>query len=116
MATNSTDEAGKTNPPKRFRPGDGTPGPGRPKGIPNKLTMAAKEIMAAAFEKVGGVEALTAWGKKNPDDFYKLWGRTFPIESKVTGGLTINKPPREMTDEELLHILEGVDGQGSSGE
>lgn len=45
--------------------------------------------MAQAFERLGGVTGLVTWGKKNPDEFYKLWGRLVPKEVSVgaTGSL-----------------------------
>lgn len=60
--------------------GDGTPGPGRPKGVPNKSTRAVKEALVLAFEGIGGVPALATWAKKNRSEFYKLWGRMLPLE------------------------------------
>lgn len=37
---------------KPLRIGTGKPGPGRPKGMPNKTTTAAKEAFALAFDKL----------------------------------------------------------------
>lgn len=71
----------------------GLPGPGRPKGAPNKVTASIRQALVAAFEKLGGVKSLVAWGKANPNEFYKLWGRMAPTEVAVTdldgSGLTI---------------------------
>lgn len=81
------------------RVGDGTPGPGRPKGLPNKNTVAVKEALAAAFEGIGGVPALIAWAEtaKGRDEFYRLWIKLLPTEinANLEGGITvfINKPP-----------------------
>lgn len=65
----------------------GTRGRGRPKGSKNKTTLAVKEALAAAFTEIGGVKALTAWGrnKKNRTEFYKLWAKLLPQEMKHTG-------------------------------
>jgi hypothetical protein len=71
MATHSP--KGKRRPPNAGKPG-------RKKGVPNKLTTAAKEAFAAAFERMGGVEALTTWGKKNRKAFYTLYARLIPAE------------------------------------
>ena len=63
----------------------GSPGgPGRPKGMPNKLTASIRSAIADAFEKLGGVTSLVEWGRKNPDEFYKLWGRLAPSEVEHT--------------------------------
>lgn len=45
---------------KKRRVGDGTPGPGRPKGVPNKLTSDVKAMILAALDKAGGAEYLLA--------------------------------------------------------
>ena len=64
--------------------GKGKAGPGRPKGVPNKTTKAAKEAIAEAFEKMGGTEALVAWAKKNDDNrkvFYsQIWSKIVPLQ------------------------------------
>ena len=41
---------------KNSRPGDGTPGPGRPKGVPNKTTALLKDAVLKAAETAGGGE------------------------------------------------------------
>ena len=64
--------------------GKGTPGPGRPKGMQNKVTTAAKEAFRLAFEKMGGPDALAAWAAENPTEFYKLYAKLIPID--VTTG------------------------------
>ena len=54
------------------RPGDGTPGPGRPKGVPNKTTALLKDAILKAGEIAGGgepdglVNYLVAQAKQNP--------------------------------------------------
>jgi hypothetical protein len=63
----------------------GKPGPGRPKGSPNKLTRAAKEAFGLAFEKLGGIKALTEWGEDNRTEFYKLYARLIPTEQHIGG-------------------------------
>lgn len=41
------------------RIGDGTPGPGRPKGVPNKATATVREAIARVLE--GNVENFSTW-------------------------------------------------------
>lgn len=74
-----------------MRVGDGTPGPGRPKGSKNKMTLAVKEAFEAAFEDLQGDEknCLTAWARANPTEFYRIASKLIPSElnANVTGNL-----------------------------
>ena len=67
------------------------PGPGRPKGVPNKTTTAVKAALEEAFEKMGGVAALSRWAKKNPDEFYKLWAKLLPKDLHISGKMALEQ-------------------------
>ena len=56
-------------------------GPGRPKGTLNKFTNL-KNAFLEAFERTGGIDSLTEWGKKpkNRRDFYRLLAKLLPKE------------------------------------
>ena len=56
---------------------------GRQRGTPNRSTASAKAALQEAFEGMGGVAALTDWGKENRTEFYKLYGRLIPSEIAV---------------------------------
>lgn len=71
------------------RVGDGTPGPGRPKGIPNKATQKANEAFDLAFEGIGGVPALTVWAAENPTEFFKLFARRITVDQTHSGAVTL---------------------------
>lgn len=58
--------------------GKGTPGPGRPKGSVNKTTAVAKDMIALAAEKLGGVDRIVAWAKEAPENERTFWGSMFP--------------------------------------
>ena len=64
---------------------------GRVKGTPNKATVAAKTAFQMAFDGVGGAEALIAWARDNPTDFYKLYSKLIPqdVNANVDGGVTL---------------------------
>lgn len=66
--------------------------PGRPRGVPNRLTMTVKRAIEATFEGTGGVEAFIEWAKANPGEFYKLWVKLLPVDIKAdikhTGSVT----------------------------
>jgi hypothetical protein len=77
------------------------PGPGRPKGSPNKLTRQAKIVLQQAFEELGGVERLVEWASKSQrhyGEFLRLWARLLPRE--VRGGPSV--------DEERFEVLEAA--------
>ncbi len=84
----------------------GKAGPGRPKGLQNKTTLAVKEALTLAFEGVGGVPALIEWGQNNPDLFFPLWVKLLPQEVKadieINGGLAAllaaARERRQLTD------------------
>jgi len=59
------------------------PGPGRPKGVPNKFTASIREAFKEAFDGMGGAQGLMEWGTANPNLFYPLASKLIPIE--VTG-------------------------------
>jgi hypothetical protein len=45
-----------------------------------------KEAFELAFEELGGVEQLTAWGRSLRGEFYKLFARLIPIRNELPGG------------------------------
>lgn len=54
------------------------PGPGRPKGIPNKVTQTAKDAIAQAAMALGGADRLTAWAQEDPANEKVFWGTIYP--------------------------------------
>jgi len=71
--------------PKRV--GDGTPGPGRPRGVPNKNTTLLKEALLEAATRAGGKDGLVGYltiqATMNPQSFLPLLGKVLPMQ--VTG-------------------------------
>nr|DAT53543.1 MAG TPA: crossover junction endodeoxyribonuclease [Bacteriophage sp.] len=65
-------QKGRTNNPK-----------GRPKGVPNKMTMAVKEMVLKALNELGGVEYLKSIAQIEPRAFVTLLSKCIPNE--VTG-------------------------------
>lgn len=65
----------------------GKPGPGRPKGTPNKSTVIAKDAIAKAAEGLGGADRLVAWAKEDPANERVFWGTIYPklLPLQVTG-------------------------------
>lgn len=55
---------------------------GRPKGTPNKVTKSVREHFAIAFDLLQDDDTvnLTAWGKANPTEFYRLASKLIPLQ------------------------------------
>ena len=67
-----------------------TAGPGRPKGVPNKITTAAKDAIAQAAEMLGGTNRLVTWVKldeKNESAFWtSIYPKLLPLQVSGEGG------------------------------
>lgn len=61
------------------------PGPGRPKGSPNKVTGSMKEMILQAFEKAGGADWLARQAEENPVAFMGLLGKLLPSDIALSG-------------------------------
>jgi|GEM_PF-2210517 len=48
------------------------------------MTATVKQALLEAFELLGGVPALVEWGEKHPTQFYALWGKLLPRETKTS--------------------------------
>jgi hypothetical protein len=61
----------------RFKKGQ-APGPGRPKGVPNKTTTALKEMILNSLHRVGGEEYLARLAIENSSAYASLIGKVLP--------------------------------------
>lgn len=70
-----------------FRKGQSGNPHGRERGRPNKVTGAAKDAIALAAEKLGGVTRLVTWAKANPLNERAFWTQIYPrlLPHEVTG-------------------------------
>lgn len=68
-----------------------------------KTVATARENLTKAFDLMGGVPALVAWGRGNPTEFYRMWARLIPRE---TVEASVSLPL-----EDLLSKLQGRQGQ-----
>ena len=60
---------------------------GRPAGVPNKLTTAAKSAIEAAAEGLGGAKRLQEWASSDPLNERAFWTQIYPklLPLQVTG-------------------------------
>ncbi|HEX7639835.1 MAG TPA: hypothetical protein VF457_15670 [Burkholderiaceae bacterium] len=70
--------------PAKRRVGDGTPGPGRPKGMPNKTTVELRDMVMTALDGAGGAEYLCMQAFDNPAAFLALVGKCLPKDVNLT--------------------------------
>lgn len=75
--------------------GQGKPGPGRPKGVPNKTTQLLKDAILQAAQGAGGeggmVGYLTLQAQENPGPFMSLLGKVLPMQIDAgEGGIHIH--------------------------
>lgn len=84
--------------------GKGKPGPGRPKGQPNKTTALLKDAILQAATKAGGKDGLVGYltmqATANPQSFLPLLGKVLPMQ--VTG--EDGGPIRTVTRVELVTL------------
>ena len=68
---------------RKRKVGDGTPGPGRPKGPPNKTTALLKDAILKAATNAGNgdlTEYLRVQAVANPAPFLALLGKVLPMQ------------------------------------
>lgn len=89
-------------------------GPGRPKGSPNKLGKAVKDVIAAAAEQLGGQKRLVAWAKSDPKNESAFWATIYPklLPLQVQGDK--NNPLQVITSVRLEAMRD--DGNGTAAE
>ena len=91
----------------RFQKGRKKTG-GRKKGVKNIVTRAVEEALDSVYEGVGGDEALLAFAKDNPDEFFKLWIKMLPRQIKLDGEL---KTTATMTKVEAMKMIKQLQTQ-----
>lgn len=67
-----------------FKKGEKRPGQGRPAGMLNKTTTAAKDAIAMAAEGLGGTARLVAWAQEDPLNERAFWSTIYPKLIPVT--------------------------------
>lgn len=72
----------------------GKPGPGRPKGSPNKVTAAAKDAIAEAAARLGGTNRIVAWAQEDPKNESAFWTTVYPklLPLQVNADVSVVSP------------------------
>jgi hypothetical protein len=66
-------------------------GRGRPKGSPNKIQAAVKELVIQALDQAGGVDYLVTQSRDNPTAFMTLVGKVLPLQTEHSGAIGIGR-------------------------
>lgn len=75
-----------------------TPGSGRKKGEPNKLTRTVKDVVSAVFNELQEMKAgkpvypgahMQYWALEQPTEFYKIAAKLIPTEIAGKAELTL---------------------------
>lgn len=90
---------------------------GRTKGVPNKITKIAKEVITDVAEMAGNEKGLYAWMKKDPKNEYAFWTIIYPKILAQRVDVTSGGQPLMMRIEQVIvqqgedeaPIVEGVD-------
>lgn len=64
-------------------------GPGRPKGLQNKVTKDIKAMILGALEAKGGQAWLEEQMEANPTAFMTLLGKIVPTKTEISGSLDV---------------------------
>jgi hypothetical protein len=77
------------------------PGPGRPKGLQNKHTLALKDAIQNAFTELGGTSYLVHVGRSDPRTFCALLSKLLPTKLSNADGSPLLAALTELTDAQL---------------
>ena len=78
-----------------------TAGPGRPKGLQNKLTVSVREAIEHAFDELGGTSYLVHVGRNDPRTFCALLSKLLPTKLANADGSPLLAALTELTDAQL---------------
>jgi hypothetical protein len=76
-------------------------GPGRPKGLQNKHTLALKDAIQNAFTELGGTSYLVHVGQTDPRTFCALLSKLLPTKLANADGSPLLAALTELTDAQL---------------
>lgn len=65
------------------------PGPGRPKGVPNKANIAIRDMIEGALREAGGQAYLVRQSREQPVAFMGLVARVMPADIRLAANITV---------------------------
>ena len=80
---------------------------GRKPGTPNKFSLSVREAVLETFERLGGVEHMTAWAADHPAEFYRIAAKLIPQAIEGSMQHTHTVLARELDDDALASIAAG---------
>lgn len=91
---------------------------GRQKGTPNKVTLQAKEAIAAAAEALGGEKRLVAWAKEDPKNESVFWSSIYTklVPLDVNGNHNVNVVDRTELLRQAGEEVRGIFGERAAGD
>lgn len=75
--------------------GKGAPGPGRPRGVPNKVTGDLRAMVLGALDGAGGQAYLQNQAIAQPVAFMALVGKCLPKDLNINAKVTLGDLVRE---------------------
>ncbi len=85
-------------------------GGGSRKGIPNKTTVAVRNAIVDAFERVGGADYLEQVARQEPKVFCVLLAKVLPKQAPESGAATV----ATLSDAEIRQRVAGMLREGLS--
>lgn len=82
------------------------------------MTQGARHAIFEVFDKIGGVDNFATWAADNPNEFYKLWGKTIPQHTQLTGmngeAIKIDTTPLSDVDKQILADFKSTISKGET--
>lgn len=89
----------------KIGPSAGNRGKGRKKGSLNKTTKIAKDAIATAAERLGGVDRLVEWAQEEPENERAFWVSIYPklLPLQVNANHDLSDPMKDLLEHVASH-------------
>lgn len=75
-------------------------------GLEKRIPRGQRAAVRWAFEEMGGVDALAAWGRDNPKEFYRIWASLAPRHDLVSHSHTVRLLSPAERDAQVAELAE----------